>query len=235
MAARRRSTRLLTCVSVLLVAAAAVCGLFAWSSYHRVQVHKAAVAAPVPVVLPQTLTAGKPFTAFSGTTAQPAHVVSSLVPTHLFIPSIGVNTTVAPTTVTRKWDKHDHQYEPTYGTPPDMYTTTWWSAVKPGERGPHGELPVILGHTQLGGGYGVFNDLDRLQPGAQVILQDASGGAMLLKVVAHPQRVSKADPTGLLNVQRDAPASAGLILISCDGDSGDANIVVFAAQVPAES
>lgn len=167
-----------------------------------------------------------------GTTAQPAHVVSSLVPTHLFVPSIGVNTTVAPTTITQKWDAHDKRDEPTYGTPSDMYTTTWWSAVKPGERGPHGELPVILGHTQLGGGYGVFNDLARLRPGAQVILEDATGGVMLFQVSATPRLVAKTDPSGLLSAQQDAPADAGLILISCDGQNGNANVVVFATEVP---
>jgi LPXTG-site transpeptidase (sortase) family protein len=243
-------------VAVLLALIAVASVTTAWLIQH----HSAQQQADVSANLPQSLRspshsvfsappagAGVPATSHqtgsSGTTA--AHkagekakakraklIVHPIVPGHLFVPAIGVNTTVKPKPTERAMDPFLDKIVPSFGVPDDMYTTTWWaSGPKPGARG----MAVVLGHTQIGG-YGVFNKLGKLKPGQAVGL---THGTTTLKfsVLSVHTGISKKDPTALQTVLANHPASARLALLTCSGNFNQGfresaeNTVVFARLV----
>lgn len=236
----------------MLVLVAVVFGWRYWVITDQTNDRMTAVTAPVPEEVASSPTSEPAVTAPAttappassssqpvATTVPPTPVVMSIDPTHLFIPSIGVNTTMAPKPTELQWNEFLKQRVPMFGVPDDLYTTTWWSEVKPGERGPDGELPVILGHTQVGGGYGVFNDLGTLQAGADVALEDDGGNVMRFQVISVVAGVDKYDPNALRQVLQNAPTTADLVIMTCSGTfngdyhASEENTVVFAEQVPA--
>jgi sortase (surface protein transpeptidase) len=93
-------------------------------------------------------------------------------------------------------------------------------------------MAVVLGHTQING-YGVFNHLSRLRPGAAVTVTGAQR-ALRFTVVAVRSGISKTDPYALRTALSRHPADAALALITCSGtfdtsyDQSTQNTVVFA-------
>ncbi len=219
----------------LLAVGACLAGRAYWlnSQQHDLQ---AALTAPVPSALteetlppvpfPAPPTTGSPaVTAPTRTSAtpvarprtHPAPVVKPIIPTQVFIPKLGVNTTVTPGPTKFAWDEFLGKQVPSFSVPPDtakgMLTTTWWSSgPRPGAPG----LAIILGHTQIGGP-GVFNDLARLQTGD---VAGVSNGTIVLKfqVIGSPMTgIPKTDATALQRVLIHAPPASRLAFITCSG------------------
>lgn len=159
-------------------------------------------------------------------------VLKPIVPNHLFVPAINVNTRVIPKPTEMDNDPFLNKTVPSFGVPDDMYTTTWWSSgPQPGGRG----MAVVLGHTQIGG-YGVFNNLGKLKAGDPI---GVARGTTTLKfdVIAVHTGVSKKDPTALQTLLANHPPQARLALLTCSGyfnqsyRESAANTVVFARLV----
>lgn len=159
-------------------------------------------------------------------------VVKPIVPNHLFVPAIDVNTKVIPKPTEMDNDPFVNRVVPSFGVPDDMYTTTWWSSgPQPGSRG----MAVVLGHTQIGG-YGVFNNLATLKPGDAVGVSHRHT-TLKFAVVAVHTGISKKDPTALQTLLANHPKQARLALLTCSGyfnqsyrESAE-NTVVFAKLV----
>jgi sortase (surface protein transpeptidase) len=148
------------------------------------------------------------------------------------VPSIGVNTSVAPKPTEMAHDPFINKTVPSFGVPDDLYTTTWWSSgPKPGSLG----MAVVLGHTQIGG-YGVFNNLAKLKP-SQVIGLTRGNTTLRFQVLAVHTGISKKDPTALQTTLAHHPAAARLALLTCSGNFNQGyresaeNTVVFAKLV----
>jgi sortase (surface protein transpeptidase) len=98
-------------------------------------------------------------------------------------------------------------------------------------------MAILLGHTQVGGGYAVFNRLGELHPGDQVTVVDGTGSARAdFRITRVVPGVPKNDPEALRRVLSDDAQSAQLALITCGGDfdlsyraSAD-NVVALAAR-----
>jgi LPXTG-site transpeptidase (sortase) family protein len=165
-----------------------------------------------------------------------------ITPTQLFIPSIGVNTTVAAAPTVLAYDEFVNAKVPSFGVPPDtadgMLTPTWWSAdlqgnpePKPGDT----DMAIILGHTQIGGP-GVFNDLGNLQQGAVIGVSDGST-TLKFQVISVQSGIPKTDPTALQNALNGHPPNARLALLTCsghfNGHESVENTLVFAELVGA--
>ena len=100
---------------------------------------------------------------------------AAFTPAELDIPSIGVAAVVAPVgTVMAPAPFLGGQMVPTFAVPPDGSSVGWWAdgplIGAPG-------MAILLGHTQVGGGYAVFNRLGELHPGDQVTVLDGTGSA----------------------------------------------------------
>jgi hypothetical protein len=163
---------------------------------------------------------------------KPPTLVHPIVPTHLFVPNIGVNTTVAAKPTELANDPFLNKTVPSFGVPDDMYTTTWWSSgPQPGSR----SMAVVLGHTQIGG-YGVFNKLAQLKP-TQVIGLTRGTTILRFEVLAVHTGISKKDPTALQTTLAHHPTAARLALLTCSGNFNQGyresaeNTVVFAKLV----
>jgi Sortase domain len=159
-------------------------------------------------------------------------VVRPIVPSHLYVPAIGVNTTVIPKPTEMDNDPFLNKTVPSFGVPDDMFTTTWWSSgPRPGSRG----LAVMLGHTQIGG-YGVFNKLANLKPG-EAIGVTRNNTTLRFSVLAVHTGISKRDPTALQTLLANHPPQARLALLTCSGNFNQGfresaeNTVVFAKLV----
>ncbi|TSE00506.1 class F sortase [Skermania sp. ID1734] len=166
----------------------------------------------------------------------PAGVDDPLTPGQLYIPTIGVNanilslpTQMAPAPFLGGQDV------PSFGVPPDMAQTAWWSD------GPAIGAPgmaIIVGHTQVGGAFGVFNNLPTLKPGDRIQVEDRNGQRRIaFQVSAVVASISKRDPGALRQVLATHPPQARLALITCSGEfnsdlgaSAD-NVVVFADRI----
>ncbi len=161
-----------------------------------------------------------------------AAVVRPIVPSHLYVPAIGVNTSVTPKPTEMDNDPFLNKTVPSFGVPDDMYTTTWWSSgPRPGSRG----LAVMLGHTQIGG-YGVFNKLANLKPG-DAIGVTRNNTTLRFSVLSVHTGISKRDPRALQTLLANHPALARLALLTCSGTFNQGfhesaeNTVVFAKLV----
>jgi LPXTG-site transpeptidase (sortase) family protein len=220
-----RPDRLARAAAAVLLVLAAVSVTAAWQLHQRAQQHLAAVRGDNPadqVLVPPSVAAGP--------SAGPASAPDlSLTPTHLYVPSVHVDTSVTAKPTQRTKDPFIDRTVASFGVPDDMYTTTWWSSgPKPGS----GAMAVILGHTQVGG-YGVFNKLGSLRDGAQI---SVTGGARVLhfEVVGVRTGISKTDPYALRNALEAHPEHAALALITCSGtfdrnyDQSTENTVAFA-------
>jgi hypothetical protein len=156
-----------------------------------------------------------------------------IVPTRIAIPAIGVNTSVEHRGTVRAKNAFTGQLVDAYGVPTSMRTTSWWSdGPEPGS----GQMAVILGHTQVGG-YGVFNKLGRLQPGAPLTLQAANGDTLRLQVLGRPVTGLDKSTSALADTLNGHPAGADVALVTCGGafdeqaDASEDNVVVFASVV----
>jgi hypothetical protein len=248
---RRSSTgtdRVARTLAVLLALIAVASVTTAWIIQHHSAQQRAAVSDNVP----QSLTSGTASMVTSAppavtkTTAAATHasshakatprppkaIVSPIVPSHLFVPTIGVNTSVAAKPTELAHDPFINKTVPSFGVPDDMYTTTWWSSgPKPGSTG----MAVLLGHTQIGG-YGVFNKLAKLRP-TQVIGLTRGNTTLRFEVLAVHTGISKKDPTALQTTLAHHPAAARLALLTCSGNFNQGyresaeNTVVFAKLV----
>lgn len=166
---------------------------------------------------------------------QPATSATPIVPSQIFIPDIQVNTQVVAKPSEFAMDDHLGYKVWQFGVPTGsraMYQVAWWSSgPKPGASGKR--LAVLLGHTWIGG-YGVFNNLSRLQKGAPITLESRDGKILRLEVLETKNGISKTDPTALQSVLENAPARATVALVTCSGSvnktiqSHEDNTVVFA-------
>jgi LPXTG-site transpeptidase (sortase) family protein len=221
------------------VLAAGGVGFQFWWNDHQIAERAAAVSAPVPSELrtsshPSTAGATTPKVG-AGSVATATHQ-SPIVPSHLFIPAIGVNTTVAAKPSSTQWDEFLGKDVESFGVPADMYTTTWWNANAEGLQEPRPGDPgmaIILGHTQVGA-YGVFNKLGGLQPGQVAGVSDGHT-TLKFEVVAVKRAIPKNDGAALADVLRSHPDNARLALITCSGDFNGResvnNTVVFLRAV----
>ncbi|WP_330180086.1 class F sortase [Nocardia sp. NBC_01503] len=154
-------------------------------------------------------------------------------PDRIRLPRLSIDAAVTPAGTTVAYDPFLGRAVDSFGVPDDMRSTTWWSeGPAPGSGG----LAVILGHTQIGGGYGVFNDIGTLGPGERIDVTgvDAAASFVVREVVSG---IDKRDPGNLSRVLSDHADTAGIALITCGGlfdadrrASAD-NIVVIAERV----
>ena len=98
-------------------------------------------------------------------------------------------------------------------------------------------MAVVLGHEQVGGGYGVFNRLTQLRPGDDVVLRDRSGAALHLRVLQPPVTGLAKSTSALADTLNRHPAGADVALVTCGGTfdpkarQSEDNTVVFASVV----
>ncbi|HVS58328.1 MAG TPA: class F sortase [Candidatus Saccharimonadales bacterium] len=162
-------------------------------------------------------------------TATPQAVsVRPIVPTQVFVPSIGINAGVEAKA--SQWSKDPHQgyYAWHYPIPDDMYHVVWWkTGAQLGQPG----MAVFMGHHQIGG-FGVFNRLGELKPG-QTAMVEGDGLVIHLQVIAVQANLPKDYPTAFMNAMAHPPAGARAAFITCsgtvDGSSHKDNTVVYFA------
>ncbi|OFV78605.1 class F sortase [Rhodococcus erythropolis] len=157
-----------------------------------------------------------------------------IVPNRILIPDIGVNAVVEPKGTVDEYAPFLDQMVPSFGVPDDIADTTWWSdGPKPGSTG----MAIILGHTQVGGGEAVFDDISLLREGQRFSLTSESGETVEFAVTRVVQNISKSDPEALNKTLSEAPSVSALALVTCGGefdskrDASAENIVVFADGV----
>ncbi|QRY62508.1 class F sortase [Gordonia sp. PDNC005] len=163
-------------------------------------------------------------------TVVPPKASGGIVPARLTIPSLKMNAVVEPKGTVMEYAKFLGHEVPSFGIPEGMKTTTWWSdGPKPGSDG----MAVVLGHTQVGGGYGVFNDIGKLRPGKSIVVASKKGTKIRFLVTKVVSGVSKSDPAALNKVLSRAPKGSGIALVTCGGQFDSAqgasedNIIVF--------
>jgi hypothetical protein len=168
--------------------------------------------------------------------ASPAPAAAAaFTPAELDIPSIGVSAVIAPVgTVMAQAPFLGGQMVPTFAVAPDGSSVGWWAdGPLVGAEG----MAILLGHSQVGGGYAVFNRLGELHPGDQVSVADGTGSVRAdFRITRVVSGVPKNDPEALRRVLSDNAGGAQLALITCGGDfdpsyraSAD-NVVAFAAR-----
>jgi hypothetical protein len=161
--------------------------------------------------------------------------VGAIVPAGLSIPAIGVDTAVEPRGTVTYDNPFTGQAVAGYGVPESLDTAAWWSdGPQPGS----GQMAVVLGHQQ-NGGQAVFNRLQELHPGDQVLLRDAGGAVLTLQVLGEPLTGLDKATSALSDALNGHPADADVALVTCGGEFDDAagtstmNTVVFATVVGA--
>lgn len=155
-------------------------------------------------------------------------------PGQLYVPAIGINTNIMTLPTVMSSDPFlGGAVVTTFGVPPDLVQTAWWSdGPQPGGDG----MAIITGHSQPGPQYGVFDDIDKLK-NDDLIRVESKDGAMVLtfKVIKVQTGVSKTDPTALQNALTLHPPEARLALLTCGGlfhtdyEASEQNVIVFAA------
>jgi sortase (surface protein transpeptidase) len=236
----RRTDRRPLAAFLLLIAAGL--GLLLWSPWHGGTVAPQAAGTPeqagTPVAAAPTPAAPPPSSAAAGSTVRvsPAAATGPIVPTRLLIPAIGVDAPVESRGTVRTTNPFTGQVVDGYGVPESMSTTSWWSD---GPRPGSGRMAVVLGHEQVGGGYGVFNRLTQLHAGDDVTLRDRSGAALHLRVLQAPVTGLDKSTPALADALNRHPAGADVALVTCGGKfdpkarQSEDNTVVFASVVPA--
>ncbi|MHA7224177.1 sortase domain-containing protein [Arthrobacter sp. RHLT1-20] len=219
---RRGGLRAATAAGVLLLLALAGCGagnsgtLDVGSAPSASAVPSAATAPAAPSSAPP---ASSP--AAAPAVAEPA-VLTRSEPVTLEIPGIGVRTDLLKLGL-RENGSLEVPQDAGSGAPASWYN----GSPTPGERGPS----VMLGHVNaLGGATGVFADLRKLTPGAEINVSRADGTRALFTVDRSSQYSKNNFPT--LEVYGNTPG-AELRLITCDGYDPatrlfDDNYVIYA-------
>jgi len=176
-------------------------------------------------------------------------VVMPVSPTHLFIPAIGLNTSISPGLSSWQPDKHTGRTTLTFPVPADMTTVTWWqggpdalgnnvAAPMPGSSG----VAIMTMHSSLDNrGYGVGNRLGELHKGQRIGVEgkDISGSNTLdtFNVLGVKTSLNKADPDALHQAILAAPPGTRLIFITCSGtanyaiSSSNFNTLVYAEMI----
>ncbi|WP_188488965.1 class F sortase [Williamsia phyllosphaerae] len=165
----------------------------------------------------------------------PADEDRPIVPGHLYIPGIAVNSTVLTLGTVVEPDPFLGGRDVTaFEVPPDLARAGWWSD---GPRVGAPGMAVLLGHSQVGGGHAVFNRIGELTPGAVVLVDAESGAARLgFEVSTVVRGIAKNDETALQTVLAANAPTSDLALVTCSGpfsssvsESAD-NTVVFARR-----
>ncbi|TKJ20511.1 class F sortase [Blastococcus sp. CCUG 61487] len=154
-------------------------------------------------------------------------------PARLSIPTLGVDAPVESRGTMQYENPFTGEQVIGYGVPESMATTSWWSdGPQPGS----GEMAVILGHQQAGGG-AVFDRLHTLEDGDEVALRDGSGAVLRLRVLGSPVTGLDKATSALAETLNGHPADADVALVTCGGEFDDDagastdNTVVFATVV----
>jgi sortase (surface protein transpeptidase) len=158
-----------------------------------------------------------------------------IIPNHIFIPAIGVNTTTSPAPTVMEWDQYVQKEVAGFGVPPEtkegLLQTTWWSdGPKPGSTG----MAIVLGHSNVG----IFDNIGRLKAGQLVGLTD--GHALdTFRVIGVPRTgIPKTDGSALQRALLVHPTTARLALVTCsgafNGSSSGENTVVYLELVSAK-
>ncbi|MGY1806038.1 class F sortase [Blastococcus sp. SYSU D00669] len=156
-----------------------------------------------------------------------------IVPARLQIPAIGVDTTVEPRGTVEYENPFTGRTVEGYDVPDSMWTTSWWSdGPAPGS----GQMAVVLGHAQAGGG-AVFDRLADLRPGDEVVLVDGDGAVLRLAVLGEPLTGLDKSTSALADALNGHPADADVALVTCGGEfdedagASEENEVVFATVI----
>ena len=165
----------------------------------------------------------------------PRGTLRAIDPGQLVIPSIAVNSTVLDLGTTVAPDPFlAGRSVPTFEVPPDLSRVGWW---RDGARVGGPGMAVILGHTQVGGRYAVFNRLGELTPGALIEIEDRARAIRIQFAVEKVvQGIPKSDPAALQNALSRGNSSADLALVTCSGQFETSvaesveNTVVFARR-----
>jgi hypothetical protein len=159
----------------------------------------------------------------STTTSVPAPLARSR-PVRVRIPAIGVDSGMMALGL---------QADGTLQVPPTGFPAGWYTgAPTPGELGP----AIVVGHVDWAGRPGVFYELRRLKPGAQVTVAREDGTTATFRVTRVEQFAKGTFPTQAVYGDID---HAGLRLVTCGGafdrktHSYDDNVVAFAELVSA--
>jgi hypothetical protein len=159
----------------------------------------------------------------------------AIVPAGLSIPAIGVDTAVEPRGTVTYDNPFTGQAVTGYDVPESLDTAAWWAdGPQPGST----QMAVVLGHQQAGG-QAVFNRLHELGPGDQVLLRDAGGAVLTLRVLGEPLTGLDKATSALSEALNGHPADADVALVTCGGEFDEAagtsttNTVVFATVVDA--
>ncbi|GAA1460709.1 class F sortase [Williamsia maris] len=180
-----------------------------------------------------TVAASKPLD--TGVSAVPANRVQPVVPAHLYIPAIAVNSTILQLgTVVEPDPFLDNRQVTSFEVPPDLARAGWWSD---GPRVGAPGMAVLLGHSQVGGGYAVFNRIGELTPGAELVVDDESGRIRLrFRVTSVVRNIPKNDSAALQKTLAANAPTSNLALVTCSGDFDSSasesvdNTVVFARR-----
>jgi hypothetical protein len=225
----RRADRRALWASLLLVAAGL--GLLLWSPWAAGRPAASQAAVAPQVARPAAVA---PSTAPPAGAVSPAAATGPIVPSRLQIPAIGVDAPVEHRGTVRTRNPFTGQVVDGYGVPDSMRTTSWWSD---GPRPGSGRMAVILGHEQVGGGYGVFNRLHQARPGNTATLTDAHGAVLRLRVLAAPLTGLDKSTSALADALDHHPAGADVAFVTCGGAfdpkarQSEDNTVVFATAV----
>ena len=146
--------------------------------------------------------------------------MSASEPVRIEIPELGVTSDVMDLGL---------QSDGSMEVPPGAYPAGWYTgAPTPGELGP----AIIAAHVDWNGEPGVFYEIDKLEPGDDVIIRREDGSTAVFKVDRVDQYPKDEFPTDTVYGNID---HAGLRLITCGGDFDDDensyvdNIVVYAS------
>ncbi|MBT2534488.1 class F sortase [Arthrobacter sp. ISL-48] len=222
---RRRGLGASAAAGILLLLALAGCGTGRTGTADAGSPPSASAAASTSAPstsVPATAPAAPPVAPAVPATEQLPPVMPASVPTTLVIPAIGVRTELLHLGL-RENGSLEVPQDIGNGAPAGWYD----GSPTPGERGPS----VILGHVNaLGGHTGVFADLRKLTPGAEINVGRADGSTSTFTVERGTLYGKDSFPT--LEVYGNTPGSE-LRLITCDGYDPatglfDDNYVVYA-------
>lgn len=221
---RRGGLRATTAAGLLLLLALAGCGT-ANSGTSDAGSPPSVSAAPSPAATGSAApepAASTPAPAAPAASASGPSVLARSEPVTLEIPGIGVRTALIELGL-RDNGSLEVPEDTGSGAPAGWYN----GSPTPGERGPS----VMLGHVNaLGGNKGVFADLRKLTPGAEVNVSRADGSTAVFTVDRGALYSKSEFPT--LEVYGNTPG-AELRLITCDGYDPatglfDDNYVIYA-------
>ena len=189
------------------------------------------VAAVLPLFTSTPTSSAIPITTDRLLPASPQ--AAPFVPVYLDIPSIGVTAAVTPVgTLMASSPFLGGRVVPTFDVPPDGSHVGWWNG---GLLVGTPEMSILLGHTQIGGGYAAFNRLSEVHHADRVTVTGSTESARAEFSISHVvSGIPKNDPEALRRVLSENAHGAQLALITCGGPfdidfrASTDNIVAFA-------